>query len=224
LASSGIGKRRAAAKLDQAPNYEKRRKEISIAATRVFNKRGFRGTTISAVASELGIDRASLYYYISSKEELFDELVREVSEDNLALAQGIQKSDLPPADKLKQLIIELMLSYSRNYPLLYIYIREDLSHVADKRSRWAQFMKRVNHDYDEAVIAIIEEGYQDGSFQNLGPAKIVAYGVIGMVGWTNRWFKADNTDVSAEEIGKIYANMVISGLSSGTLSFDAEAG
>ena len=78
--SSGIGRRRAAAKADLAPNYEKRREEIYEAAACVFNRKGFSGTTVSAVAKELSIDRASLYYYISSKEQLFDELIREVSD------------------------------------------------------------------------------------------------------------------------------------------------
>jgi TetR/AcrR family transcriptional regulator, cholesterol catabolism regulator len=210
--SSGIGKRRAAAKVDRAPNYEKRRKEISEAAARVFNRRGFRGTTISAVAEELSIDRASLYYYISSKEELFDELVREVSEDNVAMARKIQSSKQAPPVKLRELIVELMRAYARSYPLLYIYIRENLGDVADKRSSWAQYMKQINRDYDNAVISIIEEGYRDGSFQNVGSAKIVAYGIIGMVGWTNRWFNPDHGSVDADEVARIYADMVISGM------------
>lgn len=210
---SGIGKRRAAAKVDRAPNYEKRRKEISEAAARVFNQRGFRGTTISAVAEELSIDRASLYYYISSKEELFDELVREVSEDNVAMARKIQSSKQSPPQKLRELILELMRAYARSYPLLYIYIRENLGDVADTRSSWAQYMKQINRDYDNAVIAIIEEGYRDGSFQNVGSAKIVAYGIIGMVGWTNRWFKPDQGKFDADEVARIYADVVIGGMS-----------
>ena len=48
--SSGIGRRRAAAKADLAPNYEKRREEIYEAAACVFNRKGFSGTTVSAVA------------------------------------------------------------------------------------------------------------------------------------------------------------------------------
>jgi AcrR family transcriptional regulator len=213
--TSGIGKRRAAAKLDSAPNYDKRRKEISEAAARVFNRLGFRGTTISAVANELSIDRASLYYYISSKEELFDELVREVSDNNLAMAQKIQAGEGSPPEKLEGLILDLMAAYARSYPILYIYIRENLADVSDKRSKWAKYMKRVNHDYDAAVISIIEEGYSDGSFQYIGPARVVAFGILGMVGWTNRWFDPDTSVVSAAEIGRVYADLIINGLKSG---------
>lgn len=216
--SSNIGRRRAAAKVDSAPNYERRRKEISEAAARVFNQRGFRGTTISAVADELSIDRASLYYYISSKEELFDELVREVSEDNLRTAQRIQTGSASPAEKLRELILELMRAYERSYPLLYIYIRENLREVADKRAAWAQRMRQINRDYDHAVISIIEEGYEDGSFQDIGDATTIAYGIIGMVGWTNRWYRPSDSDTDADEVARIYADLVIGGLMSQTAS------
>ncbi len=213
--TSGIGKRRAAAKQDGAAAYQQRRKEIAIAAARVFNQRGLQGTTISAVADELSIDRASLYYYISCKEELFDEVIREASEENVAIARRIQASNESPRDKLRALISGLMESYGKHYPLLYIYIRENLSHVGAKRSKWARQMKKINRDYDDAVISIIEEGYADGSFRNLGSAKIVAYGILGMINWSNRWFRPAEYTETALEVGQTYADLIIGGLDSG---------
>ena len=73
-------------------------------------------------------------------------------------------------------------------------------------------MRRVNREYERAVIDIIQEGYETGCFQDVGNAKVVAYGIIGMVGWTNRWFKPEKADISASKIGRIYADMVIGGL------------
>lgn len=213
--TSGIGKRRAAAKQDGAAAYQQRRKEIAIAAARVFNQRGLQGTTISAVADELSIDRASLYYYISCKEELFDEVIREASEENVANAKRIEASDLSASEKLRSLIVGLMETYGRHYPLLYIYIRENLSHVGAKRTKWAKQMQKINRDYDEAVISIIEQGYADGSFRNLGPARTVAYGILGMVNWSNRWFRPAEYAETASEIGQIYADIIIGGLDSG---------
>lgn len=213
--TSGIGKRRAAAKQDGAAAYQQRRKEIAVAAARVFNQRGLQGTTISAVADELSIDRASLYYYISCKEELFDEVIREASEENVTIARQIQASEDSPRDKLRALITGLMESYGKHYPLLYIYIRENLSHVGAKRSKWARQMQKINRDYDSAVISIIEEGYADGSFRSLGPARIVAYGILGMVNWSNRWFRPGEYTETAVEIGQTYADLIIGGLDSG---------
>jgi AcrR family transcriptional regulator len=214
IVASAIGKRRSAAKEDSTEVYQKRRKEIGLAAVRVFNRLGFTGASISAVAAELDIDRASLYYYISSKEELFDEILREVIERNASISRRILASKVSPRRKLHELIIALMSSYGENYPLIYIYIRENLAHVSDKRSAWSKYMRKLNREIENAVIAIIEEGYADKSFRNVGSSKVVAYGVLGVLGWTHRWFKPETSDVSAEEIGKIYAEMILSGLES----------
>jgi TetR/AcrR family transcriptional regulator, cholesterol catabolism regulator len=210
--ASNIGKRRSVAKEDSSASYQLRRQEIAEAAIRVFNRLGFQGASVSAVAAELEIDRASLYYYISSKEELFDELVRTVVERNLELVKQIQSSDLSPRRKLRDLITTLMTSYGEHYPLFYIYIRENLSHVSDSRSEWSTYMRKLNAATSDAVIAIIEQGYADKSFRNVGAPRVVAYGVLGIVGWTHRWFRPDKSDVSAEEIGKTYAEMLLSGL------------
>ena len=112
------------------------------------------------------------------------------------------------------MITALMSSYGASYPLIYIYIRENLSHVSDKRSQWSKHMRRLNHEIESAIIAIVEEGYQDRSFRNFGSSKVVAYGILGIIGWTHRWFRPESSDVSAEEIGKIYAETIMSGLES----------
>lgn len=211
---SNIGKRRKLAKDDSSASYDARRAEIADAAIRVFNRLGFKGASISAVAAELDIDRASLYYYISSKEELFDELLRTVVERNLELVKQIEASDISPRRKLRDLITALMTSYGDNYPLFYIYIRENLSHVSDKRTEWSSYMRKLNAETVDAVISIIEKGYADKSLRRVGSARVVAYGILGIVGWTHRWFRPDQSDVSAEEIGKTYAELLLAGLES----------
>lgn len=207
-----MGKRRTAAKNESSANYQKRREEIAEAGVRVFDRLGFNGASISAVAAELGIDRASIYYYISSKEELFDEVIRAVIERNAAIALKIRASDAPPRDKLHDLIVSLMKSYGDTYPLIYIYIRENLSHVSDKRSKWSMQMRALNRTIEDAIIAIIEEGVADGSFRDIGISRTVAYGILGAIGWTHRWFRPQNSYTNAEEIGRTYADMVIGGL------------
>ncbi len=210
---SVIEQRRAAVEADPVA-YEARRKEIADAAVRVFDRLGFQKATISAVAQEMKVDRSTLYYYISSKEELFDEVVRTVVERNLQLVRRIAESKVQPRRKLRDMITSVMSSYGEHYPLFYIYIRENLSHVSDERSEWSQQMREMNRETTEAMIEVIEEGFADGSFRKVGSARVVAYGIFGIIGWTHRWFRPAHSDVSAEEIGKTYAEMILSGLES----------
>ncbi len=210
--SSDIGRRRRLAFDKGSESYHERRREIARVAAQLFNQRGFKGTTLTAVAEALGTDRASLYYYIANKRELFDEVVREVSEDNVALAEAVLASGIPPVEKLRTLVIELMRSYGRNYPLLYVYIRENLAHVESGRTKWSQYMRTVNRKYDDAVIAIVQEGLDDGSIRPIASARVLAFGVIGMINWTNRWFVPDRSPDSADDLGAAYAEMVVAGL------------
>lgn len=210
--TSGIGKRRKAAKEESSDAYKRRRREIAEAAVRVFDRLGLQGASISAVAAELGIDRASVYYYISSKEELFDELLRAVAERNSQIATDIAASPLPAPDKLRNLIVAIMESYGEHYPLLFIYIRENLSRVSGTRSKWSSDMRQVNRIIENAFIDIIEEGYTDGTLRDVGPSRIVAYGMLGVVGWTHRWFRPETSPQTAREIGETYANMMVSGM------------
>lgn len=211
-AKSQIGRRRGLALEKGGEAYQEKRKQIAQAAAIVFNEKGYRGTTLMAVAETLKMDRATLYYYISNKEELFDEVVREASEKNIAAAEAARDSDAPALEKLRTVITELMLSYAANYPLLYVYIRENLSHVDPRRSEWSRHMRSLNHRFEDAVIAIIQEGIDNGTIRPLASARVLAFGVLGMVGWTNRWFVPERSPDSAADIGNAYAEMILRGL------------
>lgn len=211
---SGIGRRRSAAKEDASNAYRTRREDIAEAAVRVFNRLGLQRTSLKAVAEELGVDRASIYYYFSSKEALFDEVVRTVVVRNLELIKRIEGSDVAPARKLRDLITALMSSYGEHYPTFYIFIRENLAHVSADRSDWSREMREINAQATEAVVSIVEQGFADGSFRRVGSARIVAYGIFGVVGWTHRWFRPDQGQFSAQEIGQTYADLILAGLES----------
>jgi AcrR family transcriptional regulator len=208
-----IARRRTAAKDDSSATYVTRKQEITQAAIQVFHRLGYAKASLSAIATELGIDRASIYYYFSSKEDVFDEIISAVLADNDLMAQRIAESPISPTRKLRDLVSALMISYAQNYPLLYLYIREDLSNISGKRSEWSQRMRDRNRSIERSVIGIIEQGFAEGSFRRVGSARTVAYGILGMLNWTHRWYRPDRSE-PAEEIGKTLAEMVLSGLES----------
>ena len=56
------------------------KKEILEAALELFSVQGFEATSISQIASAVGIRKASLYSHFESKQAILDELVKEVLE------------------------------------------------------------------------------------------------------------------------------------------------
>lgn len=211
--SSVLGRRRSAANKDSRASYKARREEIRDAAIKVFNHQGFANASLSKVAKELELDRATLYYYFSSKEDLFDEIVGAVLERNHALARRIAESPISPRRKLRDLVAAMMVSYGENYPLLYIYIREDLRQVSDARSEWSKRMRGFNRGIEQAFIEIIAEGQRDQTFRKVGSPETVARALLGMLNWTHRWYRPDGSE-SPDEIGKTMAEVALTGLES----------
>jgi TetR/AcrR family transcriptional regulator, cholesterol catabolism regulator len=210
--SSSIARRRAAARDFRRSGYVDRHREIVTAAAQVFKTRGYRGTTLNHIAEALGTDRASLYYYVGSKEELFEEIVREAAAVNLRTVIAIRDTDGPAPEKLRRLISDLIDSYADTYPVLYVLIQENLDQVAPERAGWAGEMKRINNEFVDVMIEIITAGQREGTITATAPAWLHAYGIMGMLGWTNRWFDPARSAVSAQEIGTTFAGMALDGL------------
>lgn len=209
---SGMGRRREAARSDGGAAYQDRRAEIIKAAAEVFKQNGYHNTTMSEVAAALNLDRASLYYYIGGKDELFQEVVGGAVERNAITAEAILAGPGTAPEKLRRLVTGLMVSYAENYPFLYVYIQENLGHATAKRSAWDRQMQQFNKRYENTVVELIETGVQEGSFGSSTEPWVIAYGIIGMVAWSNRWFHPDKSAVRAEEIGAAYADTLLRGL------------
>ena len=107
----------------------------------------------------------------------------------------------------------MMISYGENYPLLYIYIREDLRQVKDERSQWSERMRELNRGIEHAFVEIIQQGQEDQSFRKVGSPITIARGILGMLNWTHRWYSPDRGE-TADQIGKTFAEVVLVGLES----------
>ncbi|TFD62176.1 TetR/AcrR family transcriptional regulator [Cryobacterium suzukii] len=210
--ASQYGKRRAAALDDGGTEYLQRRREISQAAGRVFKDKGLQATNVNDVAREAGIDRATLYYYFGSKEEIFEEVVSAAVEANTLRIEEVQSGAQSAPEKIRTVIVSLMTSYADNYPFLYVFIQENLSQIGDKHLEWSRQMRQLNRRYEVAIVGIIRDGMSDGTLNAAGDPKIIAYGLLGMLGWTNRWFNPHESGQTAEQIGNTFADVFLGGI------------
>ena len=209
---SRIAKRREAARDEGGAAYTERRAEILRVAKEVFRENGYRGTALTQVADVLSMDRASLYYYVGSKEELFHEIVGDAVEANTTFAESVVAGEGSPAEKLRTVIVALMQSYAEADPFLYFYIQEDLGHPGAKKTAWSRSINKFNKRYEAALTAIVQEGVDDGTFVTDADAWLITYGVLGMLAWSNRWFDPRTSKVTAEEIGNRFADTLLGGL------------
>lgn len=72
-------------------------------------------------------------------------------------------------------------------------------------------MREVNPRWEAAIEAILEEGIAGGTARPLAEPRVLANKIIGIVGWTSRWYNpAKGEDPTA--IGEAYAEIVLGGL------------
>src|ERR1700704_2745830 len=81
-----------------------RREQILRAAQKLFADQGFRETNLGDVATQLGFRRQAVYHYFRSKEEILYELIDRAGKAVEASAQPTLDSDLPPAEKLAEVV------------------------------------------------------------------------------------------------------------------------
>jgi AcrR family transcriptional regulator len=208
---SGIGRRRAAALAEGGDEYQSKRRELIQAAATVFKEKGYDAATLNDVAELVGADRASLYYYVGGKEELFQEAVRGGVEANLAEVERILKLDELPEEKLRLIARRLLGSYEEHYPSMYVYIQEDMGKVASIDSEWAREMQRAERRFVSVTIALIKEAIDAGRLRDDVRPEVAANALFGMVNWTHRWFKPGKK-LAAAELADSFCEIFFAGM------------
>ena len=105
-----------------------------------------------------------------------------------------------------------MVNYAETCPFLCADIQENLGNISPDRSDWAREMRHLNERYENAVVAIVQAGIDEGAFTTNTEPWVTASGIIGMVAWSHRWFDPNESSVPAEEIGSAYADTLLAGL------------
>jgi len=208
---SGISRRRAAALSDGGAEYAAKRNELIRVAANLFKDRGYRSTSLNDVAQVAGLDRATVYYYVGSKEELFREAVQGLLDDNVTRAEQLVRAKLDAREKLEKLIELLVFSYDKNYPYAQVYIQQDMQKVADATTSWAKEMSLQTHRFEKAVLSIIQEGVRNGAFRADVPVDLIANTIFGVVNWTHRWYKPGGKHTPQAVAGG-FCKLVLDGL------------
>ncbi len=204
---SSLGKRRAAALKQDDVAYTARRREIIDCAALLFRNNGYAATTFKDIAEKLNTDRATIYYYFASKRELLLDVVRDAVASVSSNAQEISKSQDPAPVKLRNIIHSLLNSYAKNYPHQFVYIQEGMA-VNQEQDK---HLYKLGKLYESSIAEIIEEGMADGSFRSDKDAKVILYGLLGALNWTNRWMNPRGR-MSPEEIATTFSTLFLDGL------------
>jgi AcrR family transcriptional regulator len=116
-----VGRPRAAQRPDRGLSP---RDELLSAAAELFTSHGYAATTTRAVAERAGMRQASMYHYVSGKEELLAALLESTVAPSLAYARKLLADDATPAERrlweLCRADVELLCGGPHNLGGLYL--------------------------------------------------------------------------------------------------------
>lgn len=183
-----------------------REEELLQAATRLFKEQGYRSTSMQDLADALGVQKASLYYYIKSKEDL----LRRLLEHAFSLVQSkideIYAMDLSPTDKLRLALRNHAVTMMDNLNLVSVYLHE----YRNLPPRRLKQVLGVRKHYEQVLSQIMHDGIAGGEFRPVN-VKMTVYGFLGMLNWTHQWFSPTG-ELSSEEIADVLVDLALYGL------------
>lgn len=169
---------------------------LSVAAE-LFSTKGYSATAMSDLAAALGIQKASLYHHVRTKETLLYELSMESMRHMIDAASSIPA--LPPLAYLEALIeghVRSLLAEQNKHATALTELRslssEERTHVRELRDRYDRIV-------EEAIRAVQTA---EGRWPGLAP-KVVRLALLGMLNWTVFWYHPGG-EITAEELARAY--------------------
>jgi len=139
-------------------------RKILKAAIDVFSRKGFDGTRISEIADRAGLPKGNVYYYFSSKEAIYTEIISRLI-DGWDDALSLISADREPAEAI-ELYVTAKLEYTRSHAA-------ESRFFANEIIRGAQFLSRRNRKHMQGVtnqaVKVVEGWIADGKMRPVDP-------------------------------------------------------
>jgi AcrR family transcriptional regulator len=215
LANPGhsLAERRAARREGSRARSDDRYSRIREVAAQMFHERGYAATSLEDIAKAVGMNRATLYYYIGDKAELLIDILGNPLMEMTQQLVVICELDLPASERLGLAIRKHMTTLTDQYPGLFIFFSENL-HVLTIGSE--RDIVQNSRRYADVLTQLIKDGQDSGEFAPDVDARISMLGIIGMCNWTHRWFQKDGV-LTLPQIGEQFSRMAVD-----ALAFNAE--
>jgi AcrR family transcriptional regulator len=189
---------------------ELKREAILRSAAAAFRTKGYHGTSMEDISEQLLMTKGSLYYYFKDKEEILfachDFSLDRVLERTREVLN--EQKGAPAAEKLSALIdalVHVMIDDLQGSALAL-----DFEALRDEPLAW---IVGKRDQFERAMRAVISTGVKSGEFRDVD-AKIASFAILGAINWISKWYRADGA-FKAADIGRMYSDLFVKGLSKG---------
>ena len=181
----------------------KRRALLRVAA-RIFNEKGYHGTSLDEVADVLGVTKTALYYYVKSKDALLYEC--------LTLSYDCGQRARQQADETGGTAYDRLCTLYKTFMVLLMQERgayTTMANIAALPEPQQKELLERRRQLDRYSRTLLRQAIDEGSIRAVD-VKVTSNFLLGAVNWILRWYSED--EYKPDEIAAIFLDLMMNGI------------
>ena len=129
------------------------REQFISAATKAFAERGFYGTSIAAIADALPYTKQALLHHFGSKEKLYGEVLKRISDRLMGELEQVRERNLNPRERLEETFIQFYKASVRHRDDAQLLMRELLDNKRRAETARTWYLKPFLETLTDMVMS-----------------------------------------------------------------------
>ncbi|MGX0905100.1 AcrR family transcriptional regulator [Roseovarius sp. MBR-79] len=185
----------------KAEAQEFKRKRIIEVALKLFYRHGYEGTSVEAIAAEIGVTKPFIYSYFKNKQEILQILYQQSAERVHDYVAAAAAGDGPVEQRMEIFLRDFTLENIDHQIASGVYLQEEKHLSTEGRAR----IRTIERSFNRLLAGMITEGCKAGVFYVEDP-KLAALSIAGVVRWVHRWYSAEGR-MSPEDLADRIARL-----------------
>ena len=183
-----------------------RKEQITETAAKLFRKKGYIATTMRDLAAELGIEAASIYHHVKSKEELLETICFDMANKFILNAKEVNDIYFNAEEKLRLAIKLHIETITLNQNKSAVFLQEWRNLSEPNLSKF----KMLRDQYENQFTIIIIDGENEDIFDFVDK-KFAVLSILSTINFVNEWYNPEGK-MNAAEIAEKLSNFILGGL------------
>ena len=161
-----------------------RREELTRIAARLFAEQGYQGTSLADLAEALGVQKASLYHHIASKEDLLWEVAWEGAEAFHAGLDGVPAA-APAAERIRLALRAHLTVVGQQIDVATVFVREWRYLSDERRGKFLAERRR----YEGRIRELFRAGVDESQLRTDLDVSTAALLFLSAANWAYTWLR-----------------------------------
>jgi TetR/AcrR family transcriptional regulator, cholesterol catabolism regulator len=181
--------------------------DVTRAAIEVFFEKGYAASSVQDIADVVGVLKGSLYYYISSKEDLLFRIVDSVHEQSSAILDEVLALDIPAIERLHRYISRHVKWCLDNADEVTVFFR-DWRYLTGERLTVVEKRRRR---YERVIRQLIAAAQTEGDIDAGVDPRYASSFILSAVNHAAEWYDhgSGTGSDSTTRIAAAYADMAV---------------